>query len=154
MDLTLEEFSLLASRHLLMVAETQVEALYFGIIDYEKAKDGKTHNFIATYCDAHKARYGTNPLMGRKEAGQAKNIVKSYGAARACELIQTYLQMNDQRFLTMQHDLGTFQLHAQKVHAFHETGKSTTQTEARRIEQRQTNANAFKSIIQKRGGDG
>jgi hypothetical protein len=70
---------------------------------------------IATYCEAFKSRYGTNPVVDGKAVGLASNILRTVPLQRAQELVQAYLQMEDRWFLTKCHDFGTFVQNISKV---------------------------------------
>src|SRR3990167_3210906 len=90
--------------------------------------------FIASYCEAFKGRYGTNPPMMGKAAGISKRLVTDIGAARACELVRTYLAMNDQFFVLRRHDLATFESNLNAVAVKLDTGRSVTRHEAQQGE--------------------
>lgn len=70
---------------------------------------------IAAYCDAFRARYGMNPPIDGKAAGLAKNLLRSIPLEKACLLVQAYLQLEDQWFLTKCHDFPTFIQNLTKV---------------------------------------
>lgn len=70
---------------------------------------------IAAYCDAFKIRYGMSPPIDGKAAGLAKNLLRSIPLEKACLLVQAYLQLEDQWFLTKCHDFPTFIQNLTKV---------------------------------------
>jgi ribosomal protein S18 len=105
--------------------------------------------FIAAYCDAFRDRYGTTPVVSGIAAGQAKNIVKTIGSARACELVGTYLKMNDSWFVQRTHDLSTFVTSMNKVVVKHQTGTSVSRQEANQLERNDATAAAFANLLRK-----
>jgi hypothetical protein len=128
----------------IVLPEYEMERIYqalakrVGWVGEEKANE-----FIKAYCDAFKVVYGTFPEMTSVAAGTAKRIVKDLGSKKACELVETYLQMRDSFFLTKHHDLQTFASNLNKITVAHKTGKTITQTEIRQMDQRQSTVNSF-----------
>lgn len=105
--------------------------------------------FIANYVNAYQLRYGMNarPALSGKVQGQIKRFLSDTPLERACQLAQTYLQMNDAWFVTKAHDFGTFVENLSKIGLALDTGKSATQTEARNLDRKQSNYNAFAHLI-------
>jgi hypothetical protein len=103
--------------------------------------------FIRTYCDAFKARYGTNPQIIGVDAGIAKRLVKDLGLPKAKALVETYLGMTDAWFLERRHDLKTFANNLQKIVVALETGYNPSKKETNAMERRGTNINAFKRLL-------
>lgn len=68
----------------------------------------KCRAFLGLYCDAFKARYGTNPIIDGKSAGLVSNVLKVIPLERAQDLVQAYLQMDSPWFKTRCHDLVCF----------------------------------------------
>lgn len=99
-----------------------------------RAAGAGTKEFIAAYCEAFRARYGTNPPVTGKDAGIAKNIVKGVGLIRAKGLVETYLGMNDGFYLLKRHDLATLVTNLNAVTVKHDTGAGMTRTEAKNAE--------------------
>lgn len=81
---------------------------------------------ISKYVDAFRRRYGekTRPEITGKTAGQVGALLKSIPLARAIQLIQVYLQMDDPWFETKHHDFGTFVENLTKVGVALDTGKA------------------------------
>ena len=65
---------------------------------------------IKVFVNAHRTRYGnhTTPHIGPKEAGLAKNLLKTYKVEQLSLMFQVYVQMEDRYFLSKAHDLPTF----------------------------------------------
>lgn len=84
--------------------------------------------FISCYCESFKKRYTTNPVIDGKSTGIAKRLIKSIGLSRAKTLVQSYLTMNDQWFITKAHDLQTFEGSLNKIE-MHNKGLSAAETE-------------------------
>jgi len=101
--------------------------------------------FIIQYVQAYQARYGAKarPDLRGKTQGGIKRLLGEIPLERACNLIQIYLQMNDQWFLTKAHDFGTFAENLGKVGLALDTGKHTTASEARQVDRQQGNLNGW-----------
>lgn len=82
--------------------------------------------FIGAYVLAYRKRYGekARPDIGGKVQGGIKRLLGGMPLERACEMIQVFLQMDDQWFLTKAHDFGTFEQNLTKVGLALDTGKS------------------------------
>jgi hypothetical protein len=111
--------------------------------------------FIARYAKAFQAKYGdkSRPSLTGKDQGNIKRFLSETNLDRACDLIETYCQMNDAWFLTKGHDFGTFIENLSKVGLALDTGKHITQTEARMTDQRQSTVNAFMRVAREMGID-
>lgn len=118
-----------------------------------EAKKGRAANganeFLAAYCEAFKARHGTNPVVSKQAAGLAKTIVQSLGLERACSLVRTYLALNTPRYVRDRHALATFWVCITDIGVAHDTGKVTTEGEIRDLDRRVGNANAFGRLLGK-----
>src|SRR3990167_4648959 len=88
--------------------------------DKKKILGKQTKEFIAAYCEEFKFRRGCNPPIGGKQSGIAKRLVKDLGLDKAISLVQTYLQMPDQWFITREYDLPTFEANLNKIVRFAE----------------------------------
>lgn len=82
-----------------------------------------TSVLIAHYCEAYKARYGGNPVITGKTAGQAKTLLKSVSLARAKDLVSVYLQLDDEWFCRIKHRFSDFILNLEQLGAALEAGK-------------------------------
>jgi len=58
---------------------------------------------VKTYCDAYRSRYGTYPIVDGKVAGLATNLLRAVPLARAQDLVQAFLQLNERWFVTKAH---------------------------------------------------
>lgn len=103
--------------------------------------------FFATYCEAWKTRYGTNPIIRGKEAGIAKRLAGDLGTEKASELALTFLRMNDAWFIQRRHDLTTFEQSINAVKQFHDTGATVTRSQARNQEMNDSNTQAVKDYL-------
>jgi hypothetical protein len=92
--------------------------------------------FVANYVNAFQGRYGgkARPALSGKVQGQIKRFLEDTRLDRACELIQTYCQMDDAWFLTKCHDFGTFIENLGKVGIALDTGIVMTQTQIRQAD--------------------
>lgn len=100
---------------------------------------------IATYCEAYKAKYTTNPVIDGRASGTAVRILKDVPLEKAQNLIKCYLEMNDQWFITRGHDLITFEQNLNKVEVFAQTGKRVSFEMAKRVDNAQSNRSAFEA---------
>lgn len=99
--------------------------------------EARTQPLVAAYCEAFKARYGTNPPIMGKDSGLLKNVVRSLGLPRSKELIRTYLAMNDAFFLKRRHDIATFALNLNAVAVKADTGQTVTHQDTVNAESRE-----------------
>jgi hypothetical protein len=113
----------------------------------------RVQQFIAAYCDAFKAREGFSPPIRGKDSAAAKRIVATLGLEKAVRYVSAYFAINDSYFIAKQYDLVTFEANLNKVAVAAETGKQVTQSEAKRIERRQTNVNAFSKMLEDENGE-
>ncbi len=88
---------------------------------------------IPVYCDHWKNRYGTNPPISGRIAGQLTQLTKDLGQERACALVQAYLQMPDPWFVTKRHDVSTLVTNLNAVAQFLDTGKMVTKAHVKEI---------------------
>jgi len=98
--------------------------------------DPGARGLIAGYCVRWKARYGTNPPIGPKTAGQLNRMAKDYGQSRAEELIQAYLEMPDPWFVTKRHDVSTLLANLNAVAQFRDTGRMVTRAHLEELKER------------------
>lgn len=104
--------------------------------------------FIGVFVKSYQARYGekARPDLRGRVQGQIKRLLADLPLGRACELIQVYCQMNDAWFLTKAHDFGTFYENVGKVSLALDTGRYTTQAEARAADQSQANLSGWADL--------
>lgn len=83
----------------------------------------RMQTLIATYAEAYKARYDTNPPPpGGRERGIVKRLAEnSMSVERMCELIRHYLTMTDAWFEKKYHDWPTFETNLTAVSTHYET---------------------------------
>lgn len=102
-------------------------------IEPEILSPGSTKVFIASYCEAYKARYKTNPIISKTISGIAKRIaetLKDDGPLYA----SVYLTMNDSWFLTRSHDLATMESNLSRIKIKVDTGRMITRSDIKQIE--------------------
>jgi len=160
--LTLEKLNLIT-----LVEGTNAESLVFTMkdqssaVDPQDAQDGVKEKIkkpidkidgklvaqvIGTYCRVFKLRYNVNPLIGHKESGIIRALIKSYGVSKTSELVSAYLRMSDRFFLTKSHDLPTLQSNSNKINHFMASNKRTSVDEARQIDLEQANDDLIRQI--------
>lgn len=108
--------------------------------------DNHVYLVIKTYCDSWSERYGTNPPISGKVSGQIKQLVKDVGPLRASELIQAYIDMSDQWFITKRHDIATLISNLNSVVQFADTGESVTRIEAQQADSAMSLSNQIRRI--------
>lgn len=105
-----------------------------------------TKDLVAHYCDTWKARYGFNPPISPKVAGQIKRMMSDYGFEKCKIYITAYCNMPDQWFVTKRHDLPTLLANINSVAQFAETGRMLTRKETKAIEERVSTQNLLNEI--------
>jgi hypothetical protein len=93
--------------------------------------------FIGKYVQAYQKRFGderARPDLRGKVQGLIKRFLEETPLERAVALIETYLSMNDQWFITKGFDFVTFNENVGKIALALDTGKRITQAEARGAE--------------------
>jgi hypothetical protein len=151
MKVKLAQFKDLCLTHGLLAPDSVLNSLYKELLKLDGTNE-KASEFIKAYCDAFKHRYGVHPHITGKTSGIATRVVKDLGLEEACALVNAYLSMNDSFFQLRHHDLATFELNLTKVQVQLETGKTVNQTQARRLEQTDANAQAIQSYLKKKHG--
>lgn len=101
---------------------------------------------IQTYCDAWHARYSTSPIITGKAAGQIKQLVKDLGSAKAIDLINAYLDMPDQWFITKRHDIPTLITNLNSVGQFMDTGRLITRKDTQQVDSAVSMLNQLRRI--------
>jgi len=109
----------------------------------------RTNELIGVYCMAWKARYGANPPIGGKAAGQFKTLLKDYGYEKAVLFVESYLDMADQWFLTKRHDIPTLLANLNAVAQFVETGRVLTRKEVANMDRAMTTQNLLDAVDRK-----
>jgi len=85
----------------------------------------KTAKLIAAYCEAFKKRYGSNPAVTGRIQGEMKALLGSVSLDRAMNLIQAYLQMDDEWFKKKHHDFTTFTQNLNKISVSLDQGRES-----------------------------
>lgn len=88
------------------------------------AEPSSSSKFIGVYVESYQRRYGqkARPGLGGKTQGGIKRLLGETPLARACEMIQVFLQMDDPWFVTKAHDFETFTANLTKVGLALDTG--------------------------------
>lgn len=89
----------------------------------------KTNRVIARYCELWKERYGGEPPISGRVAGQFKTFVKDHGEAKALSFVEGFLEMPDKWFVTKRHDVGTMLANLNAIAQYLATGKVYSQKE-------------------------
>lgn len=79
---------------------------------------------IAHYCEEYKTRYGGNPTITGKTAGQVKSLLKTLSVCRVKDLISVYLQTEDPWFLKVRHRFSEFSSNLEQLGASLEKGSA------------------------------
>lgn len=99
------------------------------------------------YANSYEVRYGVEPLRNAMVNGQLANLVARLGAEEAPAVAAYYVRSNNQRYVQAGHSVGMLLMDAEKLRTEWMTGRQTTATQARQVDQTQTNANAFAGIL-------
>jgi hypothetical protein len=102
---------------------------------------------IARYCELWKARYKTNISFSNKWAGNAKTLVKDHGKARAIELVEAFMEMNDRWFLDNRHSFDLLLTKLASITHYAGTGVVVTQTQLNQLDKTQANKTALQGAI-------
>lgn len=96
-----------------------------GLLPSQTPTNSPSQTFVATYVKAFRKRYGekARPSLDGKVQGGIKRLLATEPIERACEMIQVFLQMDDQWFVTKAHDFETFAQNLTKVGLALDTGK-------------------------------
>lgn len=90
---------------------------------------------MGAWCQAFKARYGTNPATEGPPAGASVRIAKlSYPIETLTEMISEYVKLNDPFLIARSHDLTLFVQNMSKVKVKLDTGQTITRKEAQHAE--------------------
>lgn len=101
---------------------------------------------ISRYCEVWQSRYGTTPPIGRKVAGQIKNLIKDHGPKKAIGFIEAYLEMPDHWFVTKRHDIPTLLGNLNAVTQFIETGRMITKRDVANLDSSNSLRNTLDAI--------
>lgn len=94
-----------------------------------------TNAFIRMYCDAFKKKYNTFPPISGKDTGITKRISKSFSPERYQKLLDAYFAMPDAQLVKAKHPLNLFEMKLNEIAVFGDSGKFTTNTQAREVDQ-------------------
>jgi hypothetical protein len=112
------------------------------------AASGQTHDLIKLYCDLWMKTYKTSkspPITG-KETGIFSKLHKDVGFERAKSLIQAYLRMPDQWFVTKRHDAVTLTANLNAISLFADNGKMISNKEIRELDKKVATQNLLDAI--------
>lgn len=106
-------------------------------------------SLIAHYCDQWRERYRAkkSPVILPQHAKALKGLLEQVGIDRGKSLIDGYLSMPDQWFVTKSHDIPTLIGNLNKVTQFIETGRMVTRTEVRQLDEAVAHENVRQQII-------
>lgn len=114
----------------------------------KSAAPEKANSLVALYCDRWKSRYKTEtaPPVMPADAKRIKTLMQQVGHERASQIIEAYLQMPDQWFVTKRHDIATMLGGLNAITQFIDTGKIITRKEIQTLENKTTNKNLLDMI--------
>ena len=99
------------------------------------------------YARSYEVRYGIAPVRNATVNGQLANLVARLGAEEAPAVAAHYVRSNNSRYVGAGHSVGMLLMDAEKLRTEWATGRQTTATQARLVDQTQTNANAFAGLL-------
>ena len=106
----------------------------------------QARDFLAKYAELFKAKWGTNPEIGKREAGIATGILRSLSPSRAELLLEAFFQLPDAWLIKQTHPLGAFETKKQELVVFAETGNFTTNRQVRQADDAVSDAVLRKQI--------
>lgn len=102
----------------------------------------------AAYSDAYLRRYSTPPVRNGMVNGQLARFVGRIGATEAPSVAAFYVTHNQQFYVNAGHAVGHLLKDAEKLRTEWATGRKTTATQARQLDQTQTNLSAFMPMLE------
>jgi hypothetical protein len=104
------------------------------------------------YRFAYSERYGVPPIRNLEFNVAAKQLVGKIGAEEAPQVAAHFVRSNNSYYVQRGHNLQCAVADAQKLRTEWATGNQITTTQARQIDQQQSNANAFEIAAQNIAG--
>jgi hypothetical protein len=101
----------------------------------------------AAYSRAYQRRYSAEPVRNKTVNGQLAQFVGRLGAKDAPEVAAFYVTHNKQYYVSAGHAVGPMLKDAETLHTQWVTGRTTTTTQARQLDQTQTNLSAFMPML-------
>lgn len=103
---------------------------------------------IGLYCECWKESYktGSNPIIGRKEAGMMKTLLQNHGAQKCEKIIRSYLKMPDSWFFKKRHDIPTMISNLNSISLYMEKGRVITQKEINDMDKNMATQNLIRDI--------
>lgn len=101
----------------------------------------------AKYSDAYERRYGAKPTRNASVNGKLAQFLKRVAAEEAPAIAAFFVAHNDQFYVKSMHPVGLLLKDAEKLRTEWATGRQVTSGQARQIDRRQTNFNAFSGLI-------
>ncbi len=91
----------------------------------EKPENLVIRDLIIYYVQAYQKKYGpkARPDVGGKAQGVLKRLLKNYSPQTIKNLMSVYLQLDDEWFKNMYHDLVTFESKLQRILHAYSTGQ-------------------------------
>jgi hypothetical protein len=111
--------------------------------------EAKTASTWASYAEAYRGIYGTDPVRNRTVNGQLSQFVDRVGAADAPQVAAFFLSHPNAYYRSRGHSVGCLLSDAEKLRTEWATKRVTTGTQAR--QQERTASNPFVGLLQERG---
>lgn len=102
------------------------------------------------YKSAYLERYGTEPIRNAKTNGQISSYVKRVGEEVAPDLAAFYVYHNDAYYVRSRHPPGLLLRDCEGLHTQWATGRTVTQSQARKIDETAGRVNVFQELINER----
>lgn len=102
----------------------------------------------AAYSSAYQRRYNALPVRNQTVNGQLAQFVGRIGVDEAPEVAAFYLTHNQQYYVSAGHAVGAMLKDAEKLRTEWATGRRTTTTQARQLDQTQTNISVFMPMLE------
>lgn len=99
------------------------------------------------YSQTYRQRYGVNPVRNAKVNGQFSQLLKRLGAEESPHVAAHYVRHNKQLYVSAKHSVDLLLRDAEGLRTEWATNTMTTNAEARQLDARQGNFNAFAPLL-------
>ena len=103
------------------------------------------------YAETYQNRYGAAPPRNAKTNSQCKQLVDRLGTEKALATVRWFVRSNNRWHVTKGHGLGVLLADCESISVQAETGKTITESDARKVDQNQANLDVFSEVARERG---
>lgn len=109
--------------------------------------EGRTNLCWQAYSEAYAQRYAVDPVRNAKVSGMLAKFLERVPADEAPEIAAFYVRSNRGLYLSSKHCIDLLLRDAEGIRTEWATGRTVTDTEARRADRTQATGNAFAGLI-------